>query len=401
MKPNRNFNLLLTGQSLANIGDVLYIVSIIYIIFELTGSATAAAFVPFTITSSMFISNTMTPLLMQRFNLKWLLAGSQMGKTALLMALAFFLPQLSLSNFYGLFLVISLVALLDGCANPVTQSLIPNYVKSEQLLKANGMTETITQLIQTAMWFVGSSLLIWLSANEIVWLTAGLFLISSILLSSLERVDFTPSKEHGKWQQLSQGWQTVSTSPVLKRIAWMDILETIAGTVWIAAILYVFVSDALLADEKWWGFINGSFFLGLIAGSLFCLRFSNWIEQKLSQFIFLGAVSSSVITIAFGLNSLPALALLFSFLVGVSSQIKNIPQQTVVQTSVSKAQLPTVFTTLGAIGTGTFGVASLFMGVLADAFGIRSVFILSGILLAVVSLIAYKGRILLWRTVQE
>ncbi|WKA57028.1 MFS transporter [Planococcus shenhongbingii] len=401
MKPNRNFNLLLTGQSLANIGDVLYIVSIIYVIFELTGSAAAAAFVPFTITSSMFISNTLTPLLMQCFNLKWLLAGSQMGKTALLMALAFFLPQLSLANFYGLFLVISLVALLDGCANPVTRSLIPNYVKSEQLLKANGMTETITQLIQTAMWFIGSSLLIWLSAIEIVWLTAGLFLISSLLLSSLERVDFTPSKEHGKWQQLSQGWQTVSTSPVLKRIAWMDVLETIAGTVWIAAILYVFVSDALLADEKWWGFINGSFFLGLIAGSLFCLRFSNWIEQKLSQFIFLGAVSSSVITIAFGLNSLPALALLFSFLVGVSSQIKNIPQQTVVQTSISKAQLPTVFTTLGAIGTGTFGVASLFMGVLADAFGIRSVFILSGILLAVVSLIAYKGRILLWRTVQE
>jgi DHA3 family macrolide efflux protein-like MFS transporter len=399
MKLNRNFNLLLTGQSLANIGDVLYIVSIIYVIFELTGSATAAAFVPFTITSSMFISNSLTPLLMQRFNLKWLLAGSQIGKTALLAALAFFLPQLSLSNFYGLFLVISLVALLDGCANPVTQSLIPNYVKSEQLLKANGTTETITQLIQTAMWFVGSLLLMWLSANELVWLTAGLFFLSSLLLSGLEAVDFTPFKEKGKWQQISQGWQTVSTSPVLKRIVWMDVLETIAGTVWIAAILYVFVSDALLADEKWWGFINGAFFLGLIGGSLFCLRFSEWIEQKLSQFIFLGALSSSLITILFGLTSLPIMALIFSFLVGVSGQLKNIPQQTVVQTSVPNAQLPTVFTTLGAIGTGTFGVASLFMGVLADACGIRGVFVLSGLLLAVVSLIAYRGRVLLWRTV--
>ncbi|MCH4827331.1 MFS transporter [Planococcus halocryophilus] len=399
MKMNRNYNLLLTGQSLANIGDVLYIVSIIYIIFELTGSATAAAFMPFTITSSMFISNSLTPLLMQRFNLKWLLAGSQMGKTILLIGLAFFSPQLSMANFYGLFLIISLVALLDGCANPVTQSLIPNYVKSEQLLKANGITETVTQLIQTAMWFVGSSLLIWLAANELVWLTAALFLVSSLLLSFLDTVDFTPSSNQGKWKQISQGWKTVSTSPVLKRIVWMDVLETIAGTVWIAAILYVFVSDALFADEKWWGFINGTFFLGLIAGSLFCLRFSDWIEQKLSQFIFLGAISSSLVTIFFGLTSLPTLALFFSFLVGASSQIKNIPQQMVVQTSVPKAQLPTVFTTLGAIGTGTFGIASLLMGVLADAFGIRGVFILSGILLSIVSLIAYKGRILLWRTV--
>src|SRR5690606_17321525 len=220
------------GQSLANIGDVLYIVSVIYLIFELTGSATAAAFVPFTITASMFLSNTLTPLLMQRFNLKWLLTGSQLGKTALLILLASLLPQLSLSNYYVLFPVISIVALLDGCANPVTQTLLPHYVKSEQLLKANGITETITQSIQTAMWFVGSSLLIWLLANDLVWLTAALFFFSSLLLCGLESVTITPSKRQSKWQQITQGWQTVSGSPVLKRIAWMDILETIAGTVW-------------------------------------------------------------------------------------------------------------------------------------------------------------------------
>lgn len=401
MKLNRNFNLLLTGQSLANIGDVLYIVSVIYLIFELTGSATAAAFVPFTITGSMFISNTLTPLLMERWNLKWLLAGSQMGKTILLIALAFFMPQLSLANFVILFFVISLIALLDGCANPVTQSLIPIYVKNKQLLKANGVTETVTQFIQTAMWFVGSSLLIWLSATELLWITAGLFLLSSILLTRLEAVAFIPSKSKGKWRQISKGWKTVTKTPVLIRIAWMDIMETIAGTVWIAAILLVFVNDALLADEKWWGFINGSFFLGLIGGSLFCLRFSGWIDQRLSSFIFWGAALSSLVTIFFGVNSLPMLALLLSFLVGVFSQIKNIPQQTVVQTSVPSDQLPTVYTTLGAIGTGTFGIASLLMGILADAFGIRSVFMLSGILLALVSLVAYQGRTLLWRTAQQ
>ncbi|RLQ89866.1 MFS transporter [Planomicrobium sp. Y74] len=401
MKLNRNFNLLLTGQSLANIGDILYIVSVIYVIFELTGSATAAAFVPFTITGSMFISNTLTPLLMERWNLKWLLAGSQMGKTVLLIALAFFMPQLSLANFVILFFVISLIALLDGCANPATQSLIPLYVKNEQLLKANGLTETVTQFIQTAMWFVGSSLLIWLTATELLWITAGLFLLSSILLTRLEAVAFIPSKPKGKWRQISKGWKTVTKTPVLIRIAWMDIMETIAGTVWIAAILLVFVNDALLADEKWWGFINGSFFLGLIGGSLFCLRFSGWIDQRLSSFIFWGAALSSLVTIFFGLNSLPVLALLLSFLVGVFSQIKNIPQQTVVQTSVQSDQLPTVYTTLGAIGTGTFGIASLLMGILADAFGIRSVFMLSGILLALVSLVAYQGRTLLWRTAQQ
>ena len=400
MKLNRNFNLLLTGQSFANIGDVLYIVSIIYLIFELTGSAAAAAFVPFTITASMFISNTLTPLLMQHFNLKWLLAGSQMGKTGLLIALAFVMPQLALSNYVWLFVVISFVAFLDGCANPVTQSLIPVYVKNGQLLKANGLNDSVTQFIQTATWFIGSSLLLWMSANQLLWLTAALFLVSSLLLSMLDPVVFTPNEQQGKWRQISRGWYTVSKTPVLKRLAWMDLLETIAGTVWIAAILYVFISDALLVDEKWWGFINGSFFLGLIAGSLFCLKFADRIDEHLSSFIFGGAALSSLATILFGLNSLPLLALLLSFLVGAFTQLKSIPQQTVIQTSVPTDQLPTVYTTLGAIGTGTFGIAALMMGILADAFGIRSVFILSALLLSFVSLIAFQGRTLMWRTVQ-
>lgn len=401
MKLNRNFHLLLAGQSLANIGDVLYIVSIIYLIFELTGSAAAAAMVPFVITTSMFVSNTLTPLLMKRVDLKWLLAGSQMGKTGLLIILALFLPQLTSANITALFFLISLVALLDGCANPATQALIPNYVKSEQLLKANGINETVTQLIQTAMWFVGSSLLIWLAAIELVWLTAGLFLLSSLLLISLARVDSTPSEPKSKWQQITEGWQTVSRTPVLKRIALMEMLETIAGAVWIAAILYVFVSEALAVDEKWWGFINGSFFVGLIAGSLICIRFTEWVENHLSRFILIGATFSSLATMMFGLNSIPLVALLLSVLVGVFSQLKNIPQQTVVQTSVPKEQLPTVFTTLGAIGMGTFGVSSLLMGILADLFGIRSVFVLSGVLLAIASWIAYRGRSSFQRTVQE
>ncbi len=401
MKLNRNFHLLLAGQSLVNIGDVLYIVSVIYAIFELTGSATAAAFVPFTITTSMFVSSLLTPLFMQRFHLKWLLVGSQTGKTILLIALALLLPQLDQANYVLLFIVMSLVALLDGCANPVTRSLIPAYVEDGQLLRANGLTDTVTQAIHTAMWFIGSSLLIWFAASELIWLTVVLFFGSSVLLSLLQAVEIQTDTPLGKWQQLTKGWHTVSSTPVLKRLAWMDVLETIAGTVWIAAILYVFVSDALLADTKWWGFINGSFFSGLIGGSVLCLRFSGWIEKRLFGFIFAGALFSSVLTIFFGLNSFPVVAVVLSFLIGVFGQLKNIPQQTVIQTSVPRDQLPTVFTTLGAIGTGIFGLSSLMMGILADSFGIRTVFVFSGILLAAVSFIAINRNVFLCRPAED
>ncbi|MCM3316789.1 MFS transporter [Rummeliibacillus stabekisii] len=402
MKMNRNFSLLLLGQSLANIGDVLYIVSVISTIFVLTGSAIAASFVPFTIASSMFISSLLTPLLVEKLNLKWLLAGSQIAKTILLFILGLMLIGLTAANYYFIFLIIGWIAFFDGCANPIRQTLTPYYVKPEHLIQANGISETVTQVIQAGMWFVGSSLLIIVSSQQLIWLVGCLFIIASILLCLLESVSNHETTEiKGKLEKIKEGWKTLSYTPVLRRIAWIEFLETIAATVWIAAILYVFVSDALNVDEKWWGFINGANFLGLILGSAYCIKFSSFVEKKIGTFIFVGSFSSFLFTILFSLNSIPLISLLLSLCVGLFGQIKKIPQQTVIQTSVSKEQLSTVYTSLGAIGTGIFGVGSLVMGVLADFLGIRMVFVISGLLLAIVSIIAHKNKQLFVRNVME
>ncbi|OCX62625.1 MFS transporter [Lysinibacillus sp. AR18-8] len=401
MKLNRNFSLLLIGQSLANIGDVLYIVSVIRTIFVVTGSAIAASFVPFTIASSMFISSLLTPLLVEKLNLKWLLAGSQIVKTVLLFILGFMLIGLTAANYYLIFLIIGLIAFFDGCANPIRQTLTPYYVKPEHLLQANGIAETITQTIQAVMWFVGSSLLIFMSSQQLIWLVGCLFVIASMLLCLLESVNHETTEQKGKLEKIKEGWKTLSNTPVLKRIAWIEFLETIAATVWIAAILYVFVNEALNVDEKWWGFINGANFLGLILESAYCIKFSSFVEKKIGTFIFAGSMASSLFTILFSINSIPMISLLLSLCVGFFGQIKQIPQQTVIQTSVSKEQLSTVYTSLGAIGTGIFGVGSLVMGVLADLLGIRMVFVISGLLLAIVSTIAYKNKQLFVRNVME
>ncbi len=401
MKFNKNFSLLLVGQSLANIGDVLYMVSVISTIFVLTGSATTSSLVPFTITTSMFISSLLTPLLVGKINLKWLIAGSQIGKTILLAILGIMLASITASNYYLIFFLIGLIAFLDGCANPIRQTLIPYYVKPKHLIQANGIVETITQVIQAVMWFVGSLFLIIMSPQQLIWLVGCLFVIASILLCFLESVHHKTTERKGKLEQIKEGWKTLSNTPVLRRIAWIDFFETIAGTVWIAAILYVFVNDALNVDEKWWGFINGAFFLGLILGSVYCIKCSSFVEKKLGSFIFVGSFASFLVTLLFSLNSIPIIALILSLCIGLFGQIKNIPQQSVIQTSVSKEQLATVYTSLGAIGTGIFGLGSLAMGLLADLLGVRIVFAISGLLLAIVSIIVYTNKQLFTRNVME
>lgn len=399
---NKSFFLLLTGQSLASIGDVLYMVGIISTIFGLSGSATAASFVPFTITTSMFVSNLLTPLLIEKINLKWLLASSQLGKTILIIVLGLFLIGISESNYYWIFLIISGIALLEGCANPIMHSMIPQYVKSDKLVQANGIVETVTQLIQTVMWFVGSLFLVLTNPQQIVWIVSALFVISSILLCFLGSVEQQEKEvQKGKLDQIKKGWKDLLSTPVLRKIAVMEILETIAGTVWIAAILYVFVNEALQAGEEWWGFINGSFFLGLIVGSIFCIKYSTLVEKNLGKLIFISSLFGFMVTIIFGITSAPIIALLLSIGVGTSEQIRAIPLQTIIQTSVPRKQLSTVYTSLGAVSTGVFGTASLVMGVMADLLGVRSVFLASGVLLAIATVIVYKNKHLFVRNIVE
>ncbi|MBT2640393.1 MFS transporter [Bacillus sp. ISL-39] len=401
MNWNKNFTLLLTGQSLANMGDVLYMVSVISTIFVLTESATAASFVPFTITSAMFVSSLLTPLLIGKVNLNWLMAGTQIGKTFLLVLLGVILIGLSASDFYWIYVLIGLIAFLDGCANPISQTLIPHYVKPEDLVQANGITETVAQILQALMWFIGSLFLLVLNPPQLVWLVGVLFAISSSLLCFLESVNLTTKESKGKLEQIKEGWRTLADTKVLRKIGWINLYETLASTVWIAAILLVFVSDALHTAEKWWGFINGAFFAGLILGSIYCIKYFSFIERKLSAFIFAGSFAGFLATILFSLNSVPSIALVLSFIVGISVQLKSIPQQTVIQTSVPKERLATVYTSLGAIGTGVFGIGSLVMGFLADLLGVRFVFIISGLLLMVVSVIVNKNNQLFVRNLME
>lgn len=398
---NKNFILLITGQSLASIGDVLYMVGIISTIFALTGSATAASFVPFTITSSMFLSSLLTPLVIGKVNLKWLLTGSQLGKTGLIVVLGLFLSGISGANYYLVFLVISGIAFLDGCANPIKLTMIPQYVEPERLVRANGVAETISQFIQTVMWFVGSLFLIFMDAQQLIWVVSLMFALSSIMMYLLDNVERQRAKQERKLDRIKVGWKTLFDVPVLRKIAYMEVLETVAATVWIAAILYVFVSDALHVDEKWWGFINGSFFLGLIIGSIYCIKYSSLVERKLAKIIFIGSLSSFFITILFSATSNPMIALLLAVGIGLFGQLKSIPQQTVIQTSVAKEKLSTVYTSLGAISTGIFGISSLGMGILADLFGVRSVFLVSGLMLAIVTLIVYKNKHLFVRNIME
>ena len=382
-----SFRFLWMGQSLANCGDVFYIVGLITTIYEATGSATYMALVPFFITTSRFVSGVIAPLIIDRTRLKLLLAYSQLGKTIIILLFAGFSSIfLSSNTIFLIFLFVIVISFLDGWANPASNALLPKLMEPNDLVKANSFLAILEQTIRLGGWPVGGILVAVVGADNVIWLTFLLFVASTIMMALIKDNDDDvmmdkKQKKFSKWDTLKEGWVTIWKTPPLRTISIVDFIESIANVVWIAAIMYVYVDQVLQTSEQWWGYINSSFFAGLMIGGFLSLKWSHLVNQHLVMFIVVGAFLVSLTTLIFGLISTPWMALVIAMLFGMANQIKAVAQQTTTQTSVAHRLLPKVYSAKDAIIAATFGVSSLLLGYLTDLFGVRFTFLLAATLL--------------------
>ena len=373
----RSFRFLWIGQSFANAGDVLYIVSLIAVLYQITGSALYLSLLPFTITIARFLSGMCAPLVLNRYSLKGLLVGSQFAKTILLgiLGLGVWLINLEVSMILCLVFIISF---LDGWAVPSRNAMLPLIVKESELAKANSFIAVVDQSIQFGGWAAGGILVAATSGPFVIWITFIMYVASTIMMAMIEVSD-----THDKQSKIPMmgGWVTIWKQPVLRIVHVMILIESIANVVWIAAILYIYVNEALMKSEAWWGYLNASFFIGLIVGGMLVAKFTRLFENYMKEILLLASFVVSVLTFMFGINNVPVMAVLLTVVSGLVEQVKSIAMVTLIQQKCPRQKLPEVFSAQSALISITFGLGSLLYGYLAEAVNIQFVFTLSGILL--------------------
>ncbi|HET7580811.1 MAG TPA: MFS transporter [Bacillales bacterium] len=396
MQNRISFRLLWGGQSLANIGDTFYIVALVSIVYQLTGSATYLAFIPFFIIAANFVSGLFAPLVMEKYRLKAILFYSQSAKTVLLFGMTIFsLWYLSASNVMVIFIFVGMIGFLDGWAAPSRNAFVPRLVSSEELTKANSLLSITDQTVQLAGFPVGGVLVAVFSGSGVLLCTFALFVLSSVAMALLQ--DRTEHETHdtenrSRWHTMKEGWSALWHTPSLRVLSLMDVFEGLAEPVWAAAIVYVFVQEILKEGQAWWGFINASFFAGMMIGGFLVLRLSRWIDHHLGSSILIGVTSTCLATFWFAVNGSPWLALILSGLNGIFLQFRGIPQQTLFQKSVPAKVLPKVYSAQGMLFYVTYGISVLGLGSVADQFGVRIAFLIVGMLIALSALLALVKR---------
>ena len=387
---SNSFIKLLVSQLFANLADIFFRVTIIANIYIISKSVIATSLVPILIGVSSFVASLLVPLVTKRLALNRVLSLSQFGKTILLSILVgmFILMQSVAPLVTYLFVVV--ISILDGFAAPVSYAIVPRY--ATDLGKANSALSMSGEAVQLVGWGLGGLLFATIGLLPTTFIILILYIISSFLMLLLPKAEVEVLESETNLEILLKGWKLVAKDPRLRLFVSANLLEIFSNTIWVSSIILVFVTELLNKTESYWGYSNTAYSIGIIISGLIAFRLSEkFLAAKWESILFpLVAMAIVTLTILYFPNA--QMFLVFSALVGMLSQLKEVPESVFLQETVEENHLVNVYSVLEVISTLSFSVFVLLMSYITESFGISISFWLSAICLMIEAILIYIRR---------
>ena len=387
---SNSFIKLLVSQLFANLADIFFRVTIIANIYIISKSVIATSLVPILIGISSFVASLLVPLVTKRIALNRVLSLSQFGKTILLAILVGMFTVMQSVAPLVTYLFVVAISILDGFAAPVSYAIVPRY--ATDLGKANSALSMSGEAVQLVGWGLGGLLFATIGLLPTTFIILILYIISSFLMLFLPNAEVEVLESETNLEILLKGWKLVARDPRLRLFVSANLLEIFSNTIWVSSIILVFVTELLNETESYWGYSNTAYSIGIIISGLIAFRLSEkFLAAKWESILFpLVAMAIVTLTILYFPNA--QMFLLFSALVGMLSQLKEVPESVFLQETVEENNLVNVYSVLEVISTLAFSVFVLLMSYITESFGISISFWLSAICLMIEAILIYIRR---------
>ena len=387
---SNSFIKLLVSQLFANLADIFFRVTIIANIYIISKSVIATSLVPILIGISSFVASLLVPLVTKRLALNRVLSLSQFGKTILLSILVgMFIVMQSVAPLLT-YLFVVVISILDGFAAPVSYAIVPRY--ATDLGKANSALSMSGEAVQLVGWGLGGLLFATIGLLPTTFIILILYIISSFLMLFLPKAEVEVLESETNLEILLKGWKLVARDPRLRLFVSANLLETFSNTIWVSSIILVFVTELLNKTESYWGYSNTAYSIGIIISGLIGYRLSEKFLAAKWQSILFPLVAMAIVTLTILLFPNAQMFLVFSALVGMLSQLKEVPESVFLQETVEENHLVNVYSVLEVISTLSFSVFVLLMSYITESFGISISFWLSAICLMIEAILIYIRR---------
>ncbi|OGE32534.1 hypothetical protein A3C59_01535 [Candidatus Daviesbacteria bacterium RIFCSPHIGHO2_02_FULL_36_13] len=419
---NRGFLNLWINQFLVQLSFNALNFALIIWVFQLTHSNTAVSALLFAIYLPAVIFGLFSGVLVDLIDRKKIILTIDILLSVCFFSLIFF------KDSYLLLLFITFIMnSLAQFYGPAEASAIPLIVEKKQLISANSIFSATLHTCFLLGFGVAGPLIHEFGIDFIFRMGGGLLVIASILALFFPSII---SKADKQGRQLAHAIKTLNYSDILKfgsseisqtmdlirgKLTVLSSIFILAGIQMVIGVLAVlmpgFMETALHIKA-----IDASFVLviplgvGVVSGGLFLGRFgTSFMGQRLvrriivGRSIIFGGALFFLIGVApilspaieylpktplpfFTQPSFSAILVLGSFLMGIAMVSILVPTQTVLQENTPESKRGKVFASLGVVMAGLSLIPVFLAGILADQFGVASIFVGLGAVIILIGL---------------
>jgi MFS family permease len=374
---NVRFLRLWIGQGTSFVGDAVSMVALVVLVVQITGSASAVggALVARLLPT---IASPLAGVLADRVDRRIVLVASDLARAVLVLGLVF------ARDLATIYVLVFLMGLARTAFNPTVRAAFPNVVGEGDLTRANaliGGTFSASIMVGPAL---GGLLVASIGVEAAFLADAVTYLISAILLSRVPLPRREGGEVEGFVRELRSGFGYLIGARVPLAIvigAFLTIL-TINATVPAEVFL---ARDTFAAGDVGYGLLVSLWGGGMVLGSAMMVVLGDRINLVLMYFlsIFVGAFA----LVGTGLAPVFVLALGALTVEGAATGIDNVATDTILQKRVPEVFLGRVFSIRFLGYSAGEALAYPAGGLLVDAFGPRSTYILAGIATATAGLL--------------
>ena len=375
---NREFRIVLLGQSISSLGDSISMTVLPLLVVALTGSGIAMGVVGVLQLLPDLLLGLPAGALADRWDRRRMIIVADLGR-ALLTALIPLSVMLGWPTMAVILLVTFPVNTLRVLFLAAWTAVMPSIVAPDQVGRASGYAEAIFSASYVIGPAIAGLLVTVLGPGPTLLLDALSFTVSAVAMVIIRRP--LRAERRGAEQHLladiREGVAYVVREPVLRVVVpfWTVISVTTAP---IVPVTIFFLTIDRSADAGYVGLILSAYGLGSVGGALIATRFSH---GRLGRMMLVANVASAVGILGFAFSAVALVQAGFAMFAGAAGALVFVPYITLRSTIPPNHLLGRVGSSARTISVGLAPIGTLMAGVLLDAIGGQATLLIMAIVI--------------------
>lgn len=382
LRTNREFRRLFAAHATSRAGDAFNTVALVVLVFQLTGTgAGVAATVAFEVLP-VIVLGPLAGVVADRFPRRTVMVAADLLRAALVAALA--VAHGSTAMAFAVAFGVSVGTVLF---NPAASSVVPDIVDEDHIIDANTALWTVAVVAQILLAPLAGLVIAWVGVGAAFAVNAASYLASALWLRRIKLAARPAALAVAGWAAVLEGVRIVRRSPLLARLAIVQILASLsAGAT--SGLLVVLATSRLGVGPSGFGVLLACIGGGAALGPLVFRRRIRPTDKRwlFGPYALRGGVDLALAAVRSPLAAGGALALY-----GVGTSTGTIAYQSTLQTTVPAAVRGRVFALFDVVWSAT-RLVSLGLGAyVADQLSIQAVYAIGGGLLLLAAAIGFTA----------